>query len=162
MHRSPAKWVAIRACGRVLCLGCPRFSARITCRYCSYVFSFSGPGLKVVGTMSVGYEHIDLDECRKRQILVGYTPGVLTDATAELTVALLLATSRRLPEGNDDYIYLAFRLALCSSLLFLLYLSEAVTSQLMMVVESKFKVTDHISHISQAEFKTLTFDSGKS
>ena len=53
--------------------------------------------------MSVGYEHIDLDECRKRQIRVGYTPGVLTDATAELTVALLLATSRRLPEGNAHF-----------------------------------------------------------
>jgi glyoxylate/hydroxypyruvate reductase len=49
--------------------------------------------------MSVGYEHIDLAECKARGILVGYTPDVLTDATAELTMALLLATSRRIVEG---------------------------------------------------------------
>lgn len=48
------------------------------------------------------YEHIDLNECKKRGIRVGYTPDVLTDATADLTVALLLATSRRLIEANRD------------------------------------------------------------
>lgn len=41
-------------------------------------------------------------ECKKRGIRVGYTPDVLTDATADLTMALLLATSRRLIEGNRD------------------------------------------------------------
>lgn len=55
--------------------------------------------LKVVCTMSVGYEHIDVEECRKRGIRIGYTPGVLTEATAELGMALLLATARRLPEA---------------------------------------------------------------
>ncbi|CAB1337151.1 unnamed protein product [Coregonus sp. 'balchen'] len=40
-----------------------------------------------------------MDEIKKRGVRVGYTPDVLTDATAELTVALLLATARRLPEG---------------------------------------------------------------
>ena len=49
--------------------------------------------------MSVGYDHIDVGECQRSGILLGYTPDVLTDATAELTVALLLATARRLPEG---------------------------------------------------------------
>ena len=49
--------------------------------------------------MSVGYDHIDIQECKKRNIPVGNTPNVLTNATAELTVALLLATSRRLKEG---------------------------------------------------------------
>lgn len=39
---------------------------------------------------------------RPRGIRVGYTPDVLTDATAELTVALLLATARRLPEGVEE------------------------------------------------------------
>lgn len=48
------------------------------------------------------YEHIDVAECKKRGIRIGYTPGVLTDATADLTMALLLATSRRLIEGNRD------------------------------------------------------------
>ena len=49
--------------------------------------------------MSVGYDHVDIGACEKRNIPVGFTPEVLTDATAELTVALLLATSRRIIEG---------------------------------------------------------------
>ena len=60
-----------------------------------------GSQLRVIGTMSVGYEHLDMSECRARNIVVGYTPDVLTDATAELTVALLLATSRRLMPGKS-------------------------------------------------------------
>ena len=55
--------------------------------------------MKIVSTTSVGYDHIDINECKRRGIPVGYTPDVLTGATAELTVALLLATARRLPEG---------------------------------------------------------------
>jgi len=55
--------------------------------------------LRVIGTMSVGYEHIDVAECKKRGITIGYTPGVLTEATAELAMALILATSRRIPEA---------------------------------------------------------------
>lgn len=66
------------------------------------VIERAGPNLKVIGTMSVGYEHIDLNECKKRKIRVGYTPEVLTDAVADLTVALMLATTRRLIEGNRD------------------------------------------------------------
>ncbi|CAD0202447.1 unnamed protein product [Chrysodeixis includens] len=62
----------------------------------------AGPDLKAVATMSVGYDHIDVDECSRRGIRVGYTPDVLTDATAELTVALLLATARRLPEAQEE------------------------------------------------------------
>ena len=60
----------------------------------------AGPNLRVVGTMSVGYDHIDLKACDERGIKVGFTPNVLTNAVAELTVALLLATSRRLKEGT--------------------------------------------------------------
>jgi len=56
--------------------------------------------LQVVATMSVGFDHLDLKKLKERHIKVGYTPGVLTDATADLTVSLLLATSRRLLEGN--------------------------------------------------------------
>ena len=61
-----------------------------------------GSKLSVIGTMSVGYEHLDMAECGQRNIVVGYTPDVLTDATAELAVALLLATSRRLMPGKSD------------------------------------------------------------
>uniref|UniRef100_A0A1A9X1U0 Glyoxylate reductase/hydroxypyruvate reductase n=1 Tax=Glossina brevipalpis TaxID=37001 RepID=A0A1A9X1U0_9MUSC len=62
----------------------------------------AGPQLKCIATYSVGYEHIDLETCKTLGIRVGYTPDVLTDATAELTMALLLATSRRLLEANKD------------------------------------------------------------
>jgi len=55
----------------------------------------------VIGTMSVGYDHVDVTECDRRNIVIGYTPDVLTNATAELTVALLLATSRRLIPGKS-------------------------------------------------------------
>uniref|UniRef100_A0A915EDC0 D-isomer specific 2-hydroxyacid dehydrogenase catalytic domain-containing protein n=1 Tax=Ditylenchus dipsaci TaxID=166011 RepID=A0A915EDC0_9BILA len=57
--------------------------------------------LKVVATMSVGYDHVDVAECKKRGIVVGNTPGVLTEATAELGMALLLATSRRIRRLQD-------------------------------------------------------------
>lgn len=61
----------------------------------------AGTGLRVVATMSVGYDHIDVDALRKRGISLGNTPGVLTETTAELAMALLLATARRLPEGTQ-------------------------------------------------------------
>lgn len=52
--------------------------------------------------MSVGYDHLDIPEMKKRNIIVGYTPGVLTGASAELTVALTLATARRLMEAHQE------------------------------------------------------------
>lgn len=58
--------------------------------------------LKVVGTMSVGFDHLAVQEMKKRNIRIGYTPDILTDSTAELTVALLLGTSRRLLEANEE------------------------------------------------------------
>ncbi|KAG7238376.1 hypothetical protein INR49_030883 [Caranx melampygus] len=62
----------------------------------------AGPNLKVLSTMSVGFDHLSLEELKKRGIRIGYTPEVLTDAVAELTVALLLATSRRLIEATHE------------------------------------------------------------
>jgi lactate dehydrogenase-like 2-hydroxyacid dehydrogenase len=61
----------------------------------------AGPSLKVVSTLSVGYDHIDVKACRKRNIAVGNTPGVLTETSADLAVGLLLATARRIPESID-------------------------------------------------------------
>ncbi|XP_034543115.1 glyoxylate reductase/hydroxypyruvate reductase b [Notolabrus celidotus] len=62
----------------------------------------AGPNLKVLSTMSVGFDHLNLEELKKRGIRVGYTPDVLTDSVAELTVALLLTTSRRLIEATHE------------------------------------------------------------
>lgn len=61
----------------------------------------AGPSLKVVSTLSVGYDHVDVDACRRHNVAVGNTPGVLTDTTADLAVALMLATARRIPESID-------------------------------------------------------------
>jgi lactate dehydrogenase-like 2-hydroxyacid dehydrogenase len=59
----------------------------------------AGPGLRVVSNLAVGYDNIDLAACARRGIPVGNTPGVLTEATADLAFALLLAAARRLPES---------------------------------------------------------------
>ncbi|CAO3659372.1 hypothetical protein CU097_002340 [Rhizopus azygosporus] len=60
------------------------------------VFNAAGPSLKVVSTMSVGYDHIDLATAKEKNIQIGYTPDVLTDATADLTVMLVLAAARHM------------------------------------------------------------------
>ncbi|PVD27381.1 hypothetical protein C0Q70_12539 [Pomacea canaliculata] len=59
----------------------------------------AGPQLRVIGTVSVGLDHIDLKECQRRGVSVGYTPGVLTAAVAELTVTLLLMTIRNIQQA---------------------------------------------------------------
>lgn len=61
---------------------------------------FIGSNLKVVGTMSVGYDHVDLTAMKKYGIRLGYTPDVLTEAVAETTVGLLISTTRRFLEAN--------------------------------------------------------------
>jgi glyoxylate reductase len=60
----------------------------------------AGPALRVVASYSVGLDHVDLEACRRRGVVVANTPDVLTDATAELTLALLLALLRRVAEGD--------------------------------------------------------------
>lgn len=59
------------------------------------------PHLRVVAQHAVGTDNIDLAACRERSIHVTHTPGVLTDATADLTLALILGLSRRLIEGDQ-------------------------------------------------------------
>lgn len=59
----------------------------------------AGPQLRVISQMAVGYDNIDLAAARQRGIPVGHTPGVLTEATADLAFTLLLAGARRIVEG---------------------------------------------------------------
>ena len=61
----------------------------------------NAPNLKVVSNMAVGFDNIDAAECTTRGIPVGNTPGVLTDTTADLAWALLMAGARRIVEGMD-------------------------------------------------------------
>jgi glyoxylate reductase len=56
--------------------------------------------LKVISTMSAGFEHIDVAYATQKGIYVGFTPDALTEATADLTFSLLLATARRIAEGD--------------------------------------------------------------
>jgi len=62
----------------------------------------AAPGLKVISNFAVGFNNIDIPAATKRRIAVGNTPGVLTDATADMAMTLLLAAARRLLEGVDD------------------------------------------------------------
>ena len=56
--------------------------------------------LKIISTFSVGYDHIDIQHAIKKKIRVGYTPEVLTDATADLAFSLILDILRRVSEGD--------------------------------------------------------------
>jgi glyoxylate reductase len=62
----------------------------------------AAPKLRVIANLAVGSDHIDLAETARRSIPVGVTPGVLTEATADLTFALILAAARRLPQAAQD------------------------------------------------------------
>ena len=63
----------------------------------------AGPQLKVVSNYAVGFDNVDVAACARRGVKVGNTPGVLTETTADLAWALLMAAARRLPEG-DRYV----------------------------------------------------------
>ena len=58
------------------------------------------PGLRVVSNYAVGFNNIDVEAATERKIRVGNTPGVLTDATADLAFALMIAAARRVVEGH--------------------------------------------------------------
>ncbi len=60
----------------------------------------AGPQLRIVASYSVGIDNVDLEACRRRGVIVSNTPDVLTAATAELTIALLLSLVRRVTEGD--------------------------------------------------------------
>jgi glyoxylate reductase len=60
----------------------------------------AGPQLRVVSNYAVGFDNIDVPACTRRGIPVGNTPGVLTDTTADLAFALLMAAARRVAEGE--------------------------------------------------------------
>jgi lactate dehydrogenase-like 2-hydroxyacid dehydrogenase len=60
----------------------------------------AGRQLRVVSNYAVGFDNIDVAACARRGVNVGNTPGVLTDTTADLAFALLMAAARRVPEGS--------------------------------------------------------------
>ncbi|XP_011643893.1 glyoxylate reductase/hydroxypyruvate reductase-like [Pogonomyrmex barbatus] len=60
----------------------------------------AGPNLKVVSTMSAGYDHLDVPEIKKRGIKIGHTPMVLSAAVAEMAILLMLSAARRAHDGR--------------------------------------------------------------
>jgi glyoxylate reductase len=60
----------------------------------------AGDGLRVVANYAVGYDNVDVDAATRRGVLVANTPDVLTEATAELAIALMLDLARRVSEGD--------------------------------------------------------------
>lgn len=64
------------------------------------ILTSAGPRLKLIASFGTGVDHIDLATARERAITVTNTPGVLTEDTADMTMALILAVPRRLAEGE--------------------------------------------------------------
>jgi glyoxylate reductase len=62
----------------------------------------SNPNLRIVSNLAVGYNNVDVEAARELGIAVTNTPGVLTEATADLTMALILAVTRRIVEGDEE------------------------------------------------------------
>lgn len=83
----------IRGANGLLCL--------LTDKIDSEVLDAAGDNLKIISTMSVGFDHIDVEECKKRSIKVGFTPDVLTDSVADMAMALMLNAGRRIKEASE-------------------------------------------------------------
>lgn len=72
----------------------------VTDRLDAAVLAASGPNLKLIASFGTGVDHIDFAAAKSRGITVTNTPGVLTEDTADMTMALILAVARRLGEGE--------------------------------------------------------------
>ncbi|GIW20695.1 MAG: D-glycerate dehydrogenase [Chloroflexota bacterium] len=81
--------------------GCAGILTLLTDRVDAELLDAAGPDLRVVSNYAVGVDNIDLAECTRRGIPVGHTPGVLTETTADLAFALLMAAARRIVEAVD-------------------------------------------------------------
>lgn len=80
--------------------GCQALLCMLSDRVDAEVLQAAGPQLKVVSTLSVGYDHVDVPTCHASGVRLGHTPDVLTDATADLTMTLLLAVCRHFQEAS--------------------------------------------------------------
>ena len=72
----------------------------LTDRVDAELLDAAGPQLRVVSNYAVGFDNIDVPECTRRGVPAGNTPGVLTETTADLAFALLMAAARRIDEGS--------------------------------------------------------------
>ncbi len=82
-------------------VGCDGIVTLLTDRVDAELFDRAGPQLRVVSNMAIGVDNVDLEAAAARGVIVGNTPDVLTETTADLTFALILAGMRRLLEGVE-------------------------------------------------------------
>ena len=80
--------------------GCNAVVTLLTERVDAELLEAAGPSLRVVANVAVGYNNVDVAACASRGVIATNTPGVLTDATADIALALLLMVTRRLGEGE--------------------------------------------------------------
>jgi glyoxylate reductase len=80
--------------------GCDGLVTMLTDRVDAELLDAAGPQLRIVANYAVGLDNVDLDELDRRGIATSNTPDVLTDATAEMTIALMLALTRGVAEGD--------------------------------------------------------------
>lgn len=81
--------------------GCQGILSLLSDQIDAEVMQAAGPSLKVIANFAVGFNNIDIDEAARRNIAVGNTPDVLTEATADLAVTLILAVARKVREATD-------------------------------------------------------------
>ena len=81
--------------------GCDGILSLLTERIDADLMDAAGPQLKVISNFAVGFNNVDVAEATRRGIRVGNTPGVLTEATADMAFALLISASRRIVEAQD-------------------------------------------------------------
>lgn len=81
-------------------VGADAIVSLLTERVDAELLDAAGPQLQVVANVAVGYNNIDVPACHQRGILATNTPGVLTDATADIAMSLILMSTRRLAEGE--------------------------------------------------------------
>lgn len=85
-------WKFVKGADAILCL--------LTDKIDRKALEAAGPKLKIVANYAAGFDNIDFGACRKRKVIVTNTPGVLTEAVAEQSFALLMAVARRLVESD--------------------------------------------------------------
>ncbi|KHL03986.1 2-hydroxyacid dehydrogenase [Sinomonas humi] len=97
-------WTAPESIGREELLrrvaGADAVVSLLTERIDGELLDAAGPQLKVVANVAVGYDNIDVPACTQRGVVATNTPGVLTDATADIAMGLVLMATRRLGEGE--------------------------------------------------------------
>ena len=80
--------------------GCDGLMTMLSDRVDDELLDAAGAQLRVIANYAVGYDNVDLEAVTRRRVLVSNTPDVLTEATAELTIALILGLLRRVAEGD--------------------------------------------------------------